>query len=105
MGDTSEGGVTPGTAAHQEALRSSGLLNFFGSAGKREDLQPVVKAAVCSGLLSNRGRRWKAFLMGRIIGQSSKMSLIPLRVEAAALRLFQIPKSYYSCFYTLVSLL
>lgn len=46
-GGASEGGVTPGTAARQEALRSLGLLNFFGNVGKREDLQPVVKTAVC----------------------------------------------------------
>lgn len=46
-GDTSAGGVTPGTAAHQEVLRNSGLINFFGNAGKGEDLQPVVKATVC----------------------------------------------------------
>lgn len=46
-GDTSEGGVTPGTAAHRETLRSSGLLNFFGNARKGENLQPVVKPTLC----------------------------------------------------------
>lgn len=45
-GDISGGGVTPGTAAHQKTLRSSGILNFFGNAGKG-DLQPIVKATVC----------------------------------------------------------
>lgn len=46
-GDTSTGGVSPGIATYQEALRSSELLNFFGNAGKGEDLQPVVKASLC----------------------------------------------------------
>lgn len=71
QGDTSISGATPGTAAHQEALRSSGLLNFFGNVVQGEHLQPVVKATLQAfgyDLLNNRGGRWKAFLMGRIIG-------------------------------------
>lgn len=71
-GVTSEGGVTPGTAGHQEALRKSGLLNFFWKYRQRRGSTASSKGhclqAFGCDLLSDRGGRWKAFLMGRIIG-------------------------------------